>query len=91
MNLKIEKQAHQVTQARVKADNEFEKLIALKHEYLKLKQGLAVPYVTNTAEFMVLPQSEALADEATKAELSELLAQEQCVQANRICLAHNIA
>ena len=50
MNLKIEKQAHQVTQARLKADNEFEKLIALKQEYLKLKQELAVPYVTNTAE-----------------------------------------
>ena len=71
MNLKMDKQAHQVTQAHVKADTEFEKLIALKQEYLRLQQELAMPYVTNTAEPIVLPQP-ALADEPTKAELCEL-------------------
>ena len=55
------------------------------------KSWVAVPYVTNTAEPMVLPQPETLADEPTKAELSELLAQEHGPQANRRRLAHTIA
>ena len=82
-NLKIQKQGHVATQARMKADTEFDKLLTLKQEHQKLKQELAVRTVTSTAE--------AVADEPTKAELNELLAQEHALQAARRRLVMNFA
>ena len=53
MNQKIEKQSLVATQARMKADTEFDKLLALKQEYQKLKQELTAFTVTSTAEPLV--------------------------------------
>ena len=89
MNKKIEKQGHVAAQARIIADTEFEKVLVLKQEYQKLKQEMTAP--NNSAENVVLPQPEAVTDEATKAELNELLAEELALQAACVRLALSFA
>ena len=90
---KIEKQRHAASPPRMKAEKEFEKLLALKQEYQKLEQDLEAHTVTSTAEPLVppqpvgtaallaLPQPETVTDESTKAELNQLLAQEHALRA----------
>ena len=91
MNLKIEKQSHVAPQARMKADTEFDKLLALNQEHQKLMQKLTTLTVTSTAEALALPQSDAVADELTKAKLNEPLALEHAPQSTRRRLVMNFA
>ena len=78
-------------QSCIKADTDFEKFLDLKQEHQKLKQEMAAPDFTSSTENMVLPQPEAVTDEATKAELNALLVQEQALQESRRRLALNFA
>ena len=87
MNKKIEKQGHVAAQA----DSEFQKLLELKQEHRKFKQEMTAPPVTSTTEALVLPQPEAVADEPSKAELNDFLAQEHALQAVRKRLVMNFA
>ena len=87
MNKKIEKQGHVAAQA----DSEFQKLLELKQEHRKFKQEMTAPPVTSTTEALVLPQPEAVADEPSKAEQNDFLAQEHALQAVRKRLVMNFA
>ena len=72
MAAKIDKQGVQASQAKIRYQTEFDKLVALKQEYQRVLLETTAP-ANDTTEPCVLPQPETVADEAAKTELCNLL------------------
>ena len=82
MAAKIHKQGVHASQAKIRYQTEFDKLVALKQEYQR--SCTKRPPANDTIETCALPQTETVADEAAKTELCNFLSQEQALmQATR--------
>ena len=90
MSAKIYKQGVQASQAKIRYQTEFDKLVAFKQEYQRVLLETTAP-ANDTTEPCVLPQPETVADEVANTELSNLLAQEQALQQAKRRLAINFS